>query len=996
MNGQRDDNNNYQIEGISATDYNVAGLANTPLPSPDVIQEFKVQTSLYDASEGRNGGGNVNAVLRSGSRSFHFDGYEFFRNDVLNANNYFFNRSGLARPSLKQNIFGASAGGPVGFEKFGYFFVNYQGTRQRSGEDNGTYISTVLPILPTDRSQASLSQAFFGNATTPIDPVILKLLNFKSNQFGGGIGGYLIPSLPGTPGVSNGVVNSAPFLYSEPGRYTDNQFTTNWDREFNHANDKLGARFFFSNSQAVRPFGAGGSQAEFGISISPTDLNFPFEVPINARFLSASETHVFSPALVNEFRFGYVRINNSGVNQPVVTASELGIDRPTNSLTESMYKFTLTSSGFQIGPTPGANQLQTQNNYNFTDTLTWIHGKHQLSFGGEFVRVDLDKLFPGAFDGQLFFGPTPNGNTDFQNFLLGAPLFGFGGSGTANHAYRVNNYAFFVQDNYKLRSDFTVNVGLRTEINGAFHDDLCHIANSNPELAAHGQYPFIFPSCVNKFNVAHLTGTASDTTLRNNYSTGLAPRIGFAYDLFGKHTTTIRGGYGIYYVREDVGAVDQLSFMAPFQPVAFGGSTGGCLGTFFSATPGPGCPNPNPNALPPAGVIDPAFVPVLSRLTGFINNQTGAPTTDTSQTPVYNGTSINYFVEQVPQHFIVPNTQQWNLTLQRQLPSNWILEVGYVGTHSIHLRETRDSQQSVIATPQNPLTVMGENGQQFVISSTTISNGPARSRAPGLNGYSGFEVFSNDAYSHYNSLQTTISRRFGNSYFQGAYTFSKSIDTTSTGNTAFNTAFDDQTSLRDSRGLSDFDRPHRLAVSYNYDFPFFANASGFRSAFKGWGVSGVTVFQSGIPFSILDSAAGTAYDGATTITTGASLAPGASLANGYTQGSLQSRLNGYVNIANFVPAPVIGSDGAATGFGNLGRNIYRGPFEQNWDFSLMKYFHITERQELRFTADFFNIWNHPVFSNPAFTDVESPSNFGHIISTENNPRIIQFSLKYAF
>src|SRR6202030_2749403 len=179
VNGQREDNNNYLIEGISATDYNVAQATYVPLPNPDVIQEFKVQTSLYDASQGRNGGGNVNAILKSGSRELHGDVYEFFRNDVLNANEFFLNRQGLTRPSVKQNIFGGSVGGPVVKEKLGFFFVNYQGTRQRSGLSPGTFISTTIPALPVDRSDASLSQTFFGNATTPIDPVVSKLLNFK-------------------------------------------------------------------------------------------------------------------------------------------------------------------------------------------------------------------------------------------------------------------------------------------------------------------------------------------------------------------------------------------------------------------------------------------------------------------------------------------------------------------------------------------------------------------------------------------------------------------------------------------------------------------------------------------------------------------------------------------------------------------------------------------------------------------------------------------------
>src|SRR5580658_3409250 len=210
VNGQREDNNNYLIDGISATDYNVAQATYVPLPNPDVIQEFKVQTSLYDASQGRNGGGNVNAILKSGTRTYHGDAYEFFRNDVLNANDFFLNQQGVARPSVKQNIFGGSVGGPVVKEKLGYFFVNYQGTRQRSGLSPGTFISTTIPSLPADRSEASISQAFFGNTTTAIDPVVLKLLQFQSNQFGAQPGGFLIPSGNATTGA---------FAVSETGKY---------------------------------------------------------------------------------------------------------------------------------------------------------------------------------------------------------------------------------------------------------------------------------------------------------------------------------------------------------------------------------------------------------------------------------------------------------------------------------------------------------------------------------------------------------------------------------------------------------------------------------------------------------------------------------------------------------------------------------------------------------------------------------------------------------
>jgi len=1012
VNGQREDNNNYLIEGISATDYNVAQATYVPLPNPDVIQEFKVQTSLYDASQGRNGGGNVNAILKSGSRQFHGDAYEFFRNDVLNANDFFLNRQGEARPVIKQNIFGGSLGGPVVKEKFGYFFVNYQGTRQRSGLSPGTFISTTIPSLPLDRSDASISQAFFGNTATPIDPVVSKLLNFKSNQFGGASNGFLIPSSNPATGA---------FAISTPGKYTDDQFTTDWDREFHGGQDKVSFRFFYSNSEASLPFGGGDLPESLGStlasSVSSTSLNFPFDTPVHARFLNLTETHLFSPTLVNEFRFGFVHINDVLANIPPVTTSDLGIDRPTNSVTNSIYKFVFASSGFEIGPAPFGNQSQEQNNINLVDTVSWVRGAHVFRFGGEFTNVSLDKNFPQVFNGELFFTNTPNGNTDFQNFLLGTPEFSFGGGGLSNHEYRSKDFAVFAQDDWKIRRNLTLNLGLRTEVFGAFHDDLCHIGNLDPALANAGQFPFIYPSCVNKLNLAGLTGSGNGTTFNNAYSTGLGPRIGLAYDLFGHHNTTIRAGYGIYYVREDVGTADQLSFQTPFLPVAFGGGAPGCLGSYFSATPLPGCPNPNPNALPQAGTLDPTFVPCLNVFQGF-------PGGDTTQAANY-GTAtgaacpgplqtLGIFGLAVPRHFVVPNTQQWNLTIQRSLGRQWVLEVGYVGTKGTHLRETRDALQSQNATASNPVVVDGNQ-----ITANTFDNAIARSRAQGINGYNGFQLFANDAYSHYNSLQTTVSRRWAAGYFQAAYTFSRSTDATSTGNTAFNTAFNDESTLAASRGLSDFDRTHRLAVSYRYDLPFFKGETGLKGAFlANWAISGITIIQSGSPFSVLDSGAGSAFLGlgsAPGVET-ASLASGSSISSGLSSGGIHSRIDGYLNPAAFTTAPLLypaqcdpnqtdptifpNSNFCTTNFGNLGRNTYRGPGQQNWDFSLIKNIRLTERQSLRFTTDFFNIWNHANFSNPSATDIEAiglpNSPFGKITSALGTPRLIQFSLRYAF
>jgi hypothetical protein len=519
----------------------------------------------------------------------------------------------------------------------------------------------------------------------------------------------------------------------------------------------------------------------------------------------------------------------------------------------------------------------------------------------------------------------------------------------------------------------------------------------------------VYGDCANGLKVPGLTGHGSNTTLGNAYSTTIGPRVGFAWDPFDDHKTSLRGGFGMYYVREDVGTVDQLSFQAPFLPIAGASGPAGCMATFFSANAPAGCdqlPGVNLNALPTAGTIDPSFIPCA----GVLAPQAFGNPADTTTFPNYTCASGSpgslpsqfLFVLAVPQHYVVPATQSWNLTVQRDLGKNWIMEVGYIGNHSIHLRETRTNVEARLATAANPVFVTGSDGVTYAITQSTTANGVARSNLQGVNGYGGMQLFANDAYSHYHSLQTTLSRRWGAGYVQAAYTFSKALDATSTGNTAFNTAFNDESDIRNSYGLADFDRTHRFTVSYRYDLPFFSKGSGFaHEALGNWAISGITIIQSGTPFSIYDSGAGSAFisSGLAFPTLGASLAPGKTIASGYTSGDIEHRLDNYVDINNFTTAPVVDPVAGTTGFGNLRRNIYRGPHQQNWDFSLIKNFAITERQQLRFTADFFNIFNHPNFASfntSSQTDLENPGAFGKITSTVGTPRLIQFSLRYAF
>jgi Carboxypeptidase regulatory-like domain len=984
VNGQREGYNNVQIEGISVSDYNVGELTNTPLPNPDVIEEFKVQTSLYDATQGRNGGGNVNAVLRGGTQNFHGSVYEYFRNDALDANDFFANADGEPRGVVHQNIFGGSLGGPLGpHASQGFFFVNYQGTRQENGISPGTFISTFIPTIPSQRDAASLAQMLPTGLQDPalLDPVVVNLLQFKSNQFGGAGGGWLIPSLPPIDPTLPLNEQQSRLFVSHPGTFNDDQFTTSWDRNFNGGSDVLRARFFYSNFHSFLPFGAGALGSQFGAAISPGDLDFPVFLPVHNRFVTISETHTFSAHLINDFRFGFVRIANDTDNVPVVSINDIGINRPNSNVDINIPRFELAS--FQFGPTPAANVSSRQSNFTFLDTVAENLGRHLLRFGGQADRIYLDKNYPQLFNGLLVFVPFPGAFTDFQNVLLGQPVVTGSGSGVSNHEYRINNFSLFAQDDFKIRKNVTLNLGVRWELDGAVSDATNQIANLVPSLVASGQEPWIFPKGVNKLNIPGLVGTGSPTLRSNGYASDWGPRIGFAWDPFSDGKMSVRAGYGIYYEREDNGTVDNFGFSSPF-----------LAGSFGTPPPGQLANLPAFSILPPAGVISPAFVPQLGVFQGFVNATTGVPTTDTTQVPVFSGNSEELIALEAPLHFLSPSAQQWNLTVEREIARGWVFNVGYVGTKGTHLREVRTTIQPFLVSPQDPVVLTSPTGQTYTITQNTVANAPARSRVLGLSP-AGMQCFCNDATSTYNSLQASVTRRFRGLYFQAAYTFSRSIDEVSNDTTAFNTVLNDQTNIRDSRGLSDFDRTHRFIISYAYQLPFFLKETGFKkAALAGWSVDGIVTFQSGRPFTIVDSAGGSTFTPIGPDQSTASIAPGFNASSAYTSGSLATKLNSYVNFNAFLPAPVVGPDGS-TGYGNLGRNIFRGPFEQNWDFSIGKTFAFTENQRLEFRSEFFNLWNHPNFNNPSFVDVSGPE-FGAITTMAGTPRVIQFMLRYGF
>ena len=1002
VNGGREDNNNYLIDGISVADYAFGELTYTPLPNPDSIQEFKVSTSLYDASQGRNGGGNINATLKSGTSSLHGDLWEYFRNTSLDATDYF-----LKRVVIQQNIFGGDLGGPVGPKaKLGYFYVNYQGTRQRSGASPGTFInSPSIPYVPIQDRQSAALMATDCNGGAAIDPVAFNILNLKGNQFGAGAGGYLFP-LPTNVASTTPCGTAVPFVVTKPGKFTDDQFTANWDKEFRNGRDHLFQRFFWSDSDTFEPFGADNFGIQTGGQPGVNNLNFPLDIPLHSRYGSITETHIFTNSLVNEFRFGVNIISDRLDNRAPVTGAQVGINLPTavgvNGQAGDPNMYRLHFGTFEFGPYTTQLQSALSDNFVWLDTVSWTRGAHQFRLGGEIIRVAVRRSLPTGDNGYVFFIPAPPATpaTDFQGFLSGSPLLAMAGGGSGNHDYRVPSRAWFVQDDWRASKTFTLNLGFRNEFVGAPYDLLCHTGNTNPSLAPVTGQPFVYPKCVNKFHLSGITGTLNQAGLKNEYATVWEPRLGFAYDVGGHHTTSIRGGYGIYSVREDLGAADNLAITPPTFPFKVGFLPGaGSLANLFAAT--------GAFPIPPLGAAPTQpFVPIPSFFTGF--SPCSLPLLQQCS-PSFSGTVQSTIELVVPLHWVVGTTQQWNFGVQRQIGRGWFAELAYVGTKGSRLRSTIDDDQARFATTQHPVTIpyaCGGGPGSCTIMDSTAENSPARVPYLGINSVN-FEDFSPNSDSHYNAMQATVGHHFARGlYFQGAYTYSKSIDDVSTASVAFVTRVNDQVNARASRGLSDFDRRQRFVASAVYDLPALAGSSNLvKGVLGGWETSGVITLQSGAPFTVFDPAGGTAYNLASPSST-ATFSPGFGCGNAPSSGSISSRLANWVNSAAYTSDPFAplstGGNSDATVYGNTPRNCIIGPPQKNVDLTMEKVFKIGEGQHLRFRTDFFNLFNHPSFANPPSAVVAAPGpglpavGSAPITSVVGTPRLIQFSLKYSF
>jgi hypothetical protein len=382
----------------------------------------------------------------------------------------------------------------------------------------------------------------------------------------------------------------------------------------------------------------------------------------------------------------------------------------------------------------------------------------------------------------------------------------------------------------------------------------------------------------------------------------------------------------------------------------------------------------------------------------------------------YGGTATNCSINlasftSAPLDAYTPYTQQFNLTLQRQLKGGWAIETGYVGSHFIGGIGIWDPYQAVQVSPANPLTVRDRNGVAYTITANTVANEELRHQIIGLSRKRGARYSSNIGFTNYSSWQTTLSRRLHRGlYFQAAYTYSKTEDNVSgslstdelnatrVGQNGAN-IYNNQANVAQNKARGDFDRPHRVVVSYAYEIPVKKVSFLDNAVFRNWTVSGIVTYQKGLPFSVTDSTSGGIFGTAA----GTAQFLCNRISDAYTRGTTQQRIDHYLNPACFGLAPLIpglssinnGVNPGATGFGTTPRNAFRAPYQQNWDISLQKTFTIAESHSFQFRMDTFNVFNHPIFTTPSSVNIATPDTFTKITGTAVPARLIQFGLKYS-
>jgi hypothetical protein len=1002
-NGARSLQNNFQLDGIdNNSDLGdiLNGSAYVIQPSVDAIAEFKVQTNAYSAEFGRGNGAVMNAVIKSGTNQFHGDAYEFLRNDVFDARNAF---DQFGRQPYQQNQFGATFGGPIIKDKT-FFFGDYEGLRIRqalpqlvlvptAAEIGGDFSSflTTTPALAVDTNGNTTNQValdcsghttyqgeIFNTRLTQISnlnpggycgvPIGVDGAGNPTNIFPKGLIDPLAARLSALFPAPNVNISGSNFL-AEPKQSKDQN---NFDIRIDHnisGRDSLFGRFSYEDQPSFipSPFNNALDGGAFQDGIQDDSY----------RSAAISETHTFSQSMVNEFRFGYNRINSHRfqLNYNQNLAAQLGFPGVPFGLDNGgLPSITIGDGTAAIGSATFLPSIEKQNAYVIDENLTQVHGRHSMKFGTELRLIEFTIFQPAASRGTLGFGsdftdnaaaPTSGGEA-FATFLLGIPDTGTI-TNIHNVDYRRGDYAWFAEDDIRATRKLTLNLGLRyeifTRVKSRFNQEANFDFASGSLIVPKGQQARLTPTLEGLIPVQR-NGTPG---LISPDLTNFAPRVGLAYQI--SDTLVLRAGYGIFYGGEENGPFSNPS--PGFNPPFF--VTENFSQPCFLPDANPATPNSN------CAIVGPGNVPFSVLSQGFPANSLVDPNTPT------------LFSES--RSLPTPYTQQWHLGLQYQLPSQILLDVSYAGSHGTNLFGMYNGNQ---AQPNVAFCETPPN---------TPQNCPTAPRRPFPTIDGLIETLRANDISNYDALQVHLEKRFSHGLqFGASYTYSHALDDASSASLGSLNNGDFRNELYPGLeyGNSDFDVRHRFVINYAYDLPFGrgrkfgGNASAALNQIIGnWQVAGITTAQTGNWFTITDS--GSVTDVSTSDGGGAvgfhMVRPNV-IGNPTGPPCMPGTL---FNTCAFVANTTFFT------FGNAGRNIVRGPGLQNWDLTISKLFPVREQMHLEFRADIFNIWNHVnpllgpagAISQEPFAVEFGTTQFGQP-QAARDPRFVQFAMKFYF
>jgi hypothetical protein len=924
-------------------------------PSPDTIAEFKILESNYNAEYGRNAGGIISVVTKSGTNQLHGTAYDFARNDAFNANSFFNKANGIQRDVLKRHQFGGTLGGPIQKDKF-FFFASYEGQRQTEAAipSYATYSTFTPAMLTGDFSQSADKQLvadfLASNPYYQADPL-------KAAQ------GILDPTKIDPVAqnyVKAGIIPSSEtgVIYPHAPQKTNyDEFTGKLDYNFS-ATDRLTTTLGFTRAPGNRPF-AGGASVPFTVN----DLSKTY-------YLNLAYNKTITANLLNELRITAQRLNDSQGTPAYKLPSgpDLGIAiTPDLLLGPPILYFDM--SGLTLGFSYRGPVIKVNNTFGVNDNLTWVKGKHTLKMGFGYSPYQNNTLYAYQVSGEFdYYGSTTG--SEFADFLIGAPDE-FIQSANAPSNVRSKNYMGFVQDEWRAKPNLTLSFGLRYEYSTPKHDTKDRTFSFVPGIQS-----TVFPGAPLGLLFPGDKGAPNGSNFpdRNDF----APRFGFAWDPKGDGKTSIRGGIGVFF--DILKAEDNLQFngQAPFN---------GYADIPFDAWTSVG---PSPYMQDPFGS------------TGSVNTFPSRPPDhnidfDAGYLP-FAGNSV-YFVDP---NIRTPYVYQYNLSIQRELGHNLRADLAYVGSTAHKLTSLTDNNPFILGT-----TTRVQNTQPGVPS--YAFNYMDTFKNVGYQNYNSLQA----------SLKKQMSgetSKLGASYFTLAYTYAKNIDTASgfrevsTRVKAYNPGAD--------RAVSDMDVKHAVVFSAGWDLPFHQLLGGPQKLMKGWTINPIVSLRTGFPIDIRGflkrdrripgpSGAGDSglvrpnlvgnsvdtYDPHANVTGSGALYFNpdnfdvSAMSYGFcAPGTTAGDCEDIFNARNVLPY-------SAT-YGTLPRNFFRGPGRANVDVSIAKVTQITERMKLEFRTEFFNLLNQAQFLNPSNTNPYS-SGFGRITKTYD-PRIMQLGAKIVF